>query len=144
MKKIILQFATLFFMAAVLLPAAAMAQKETYDLIKYSPPKGWVKEVKQNVVTYSITNNKNKTWCRLSIFKSTVSKGNIDRDFESEWQDLVVKTYHPSSKLVVVKANPELLAGAPGGATVSFAGLFLVVKGFTKPTDDKTASIFFM
>ena len=25
-----------------------------------------------------------------------MSKGNIDRDFESEWQDLVVKTYHPS------------------------------------------------
>lgn len=81
----------MFFVAIVLIPVAGMAQKETYDLIKYFAPKGWVKEVKQDLISYSITNKKSKTWCQLNILKSTASKGSIDQDFGSKWQDLIVK-----------------------------------------------------
>ena len=80
------------------------AQKETFDIITYSPPAGWKKEVAENIISYTTINNTNKTWCRIGIVKSTVSKGNIEADFESEWKDLVVKNYKPSDvpKLNVV------------------------------------------
>lgn len=68
------------------------AQRETFDLTTYTAPTqnaGWTKEAKDNFVTYTIADNKKKTWCRIAIFKSTTSKGNIERDFESEWQLLV-------------------------------------------------------
>jgi hypothetical protein len=72
------------------------AQKETFDLISYSPPSGWKKDVTENSIIYTSINNINNSWCRIGIVKSTFSKGNIETDFESEWQGLVVKNYKPS------------------------------------------------
>lgn len=79
-----------------MLTYAAFAQKETYDLITYSPPNGWKKEVKENLTSYSIVDKKNNSWCQIGIIKSTISKGSIEQDFESEWQELVVKNYKPT------------------------------------------------
>ena len=72
------------------------AQKETFDIITFSPPAGWKKEVTENTIIYTGINNTNKTWCRIGIVKSTASKGNIEADFESEWQGLVVGNYKPT------------------------------------------------
>jgi hypothetical protein len=87
MKKILSLFIFIFS------TAISFAQKESFDLISYTPPKGWKKEVTENIITYTIVDNKNNSWCRVSIVKSTSSKGNIDADFDSEWQGLVVKSY---------------------------------------------------
>ena len=76
--------------------AISFAQKETFDLITYTPPTGWKKEVTENLVSYTIIDNKKGIWCRVGIIKSTNSKGNIESDFESEWQDLIVKNYSPT------------------------------------------------
>ena len=72
------------------------AQKETFDIIAYSPPAEWKKEVTENIISYTKINNKNKSWCRIGIVKSTISKGNIEADFESEWQDLIIRNYNPT------------------------------------------------
>src|SRR5512141_522479 len=69
------------------------ARKETYDLISYTPLKGWTKEEKQNVIVYTRVDNKNKTWCQIGVYKSTVSKGNIEDDLQSEWNEMAVKQF---------------------------------------------------
>ncbi len=74
------------------------AQKETFDLITYSPPQGWTKNVEETLVSYTITDNKKDSWCRINIIKSTISKGTIQADFESEWQDLIVRNYKPAAE----------------------------------------------
>jgi hypothetical protein len=79
-------------------------QQETFDLITFTPPVGWKKEAKENVISYSKVNNNKKTWCQIGVYKSTVSKGNIQQDFDSEWQELIVKSYKPATK-------PELIPG---------------------------------
>lgn len=74
-------------------------QTETYDLATYVPPGGWIKNTSnKNVVSYAVTNNQKGTYCQIGIYKSTTSKGSLQADFESEWQELVVKTYKPGSK----------------------------------------------
>ncbi len=73
-----------------------MAQKQVFDLVSYTQPSGWIKEVKGNQTSYTKTDKKTSTWCQVFILKSTISKGNIDADFESEWQELVVKNYNPA------------------------------------------------
>lgn len=90
MKKMILF--SIFYLAAAIL----FAQKQTYDLISYTPPAGWKNEVKDNLTSYTITNSKKNSWCQVFIVKSTVSKGSIEADFESEWQELAVKNYNVS------------------------------------------------
>jgi hypothetical protein len=72
------------------------AQKETFDIITYTPPAGWKKEVTENIIKFIITNKMNNTWCQIGIIKSTISKGNIEKDFESEWQELVVNNFKPA------------------------------------------------
>ena len=85
MKKI---FFFIFFFFSI---ANVFAQKETLDLITYTPPKGWKKETKPAVITYSITNITKRIWCQIGIYKSSISKGNIQQDFESEWDVLITK-----------------------------------------------------
>ena len=87
MKKII------SFCFICMFVATSFAQKDSFDLVTYTPPNGWEKEVATNTTSYTITNKQNKSWCRIYIIKSTISKGSIDQDFESEWQELVVKNY---------------------------------------------------
>jgi len=75
---------------------ASFAQKETFDLASYSPPAGWSRGATETITSFTIINKKNNSWCRINIVKSTVSKGNIEQDFESEWQNLIVKNYNPA------------------------------------------------
>jgi len=77
------------------------AQKQTFDLFAYTPLAWWDKEVTENMISYSKINNINKSWCRIGIVKSTISKGDIDADFKSEWQDLIVKNYNPTKATIL-------------------------------------------
>ena len=93
MKKILL------FCFLCVCVETSFAQKETFDLVTYTVPKGWKKEVKADSYTsYSITNKQKKTYCQIFIMLNTESKGGIKEDFESEWQNLIVKQYNVTEK----------------------------------------------
>ena len=77
------------------------AQKEAFDLFAYTPPAGWKKEVTENIISYTHINNETRSWCRIDIVKSTISKGSIEADFKSEWQGLIVKNYNPAEAPVL-------------------------------------------
>ena len=73
----------------------AFAQKETFDLVTYTPPTGWEKAGSETKTSYTIVNKDDNTWCQIHIIKSTNSRGSIEQDFDSEWQELIVKNYKP-------------------------------------------------
>jgi hypothetical protein len=111
MKKISLSFLFVWF------SLVSMAQTETYDLLTYTPPKGWKKETKENLVAYTTINNAKATWCQIVVYKSTTSKGSIEQDFLSEWSELVDKPYHlakPSEVTAVTDADGWKLKGGTG------------------------------
>lgn len=91
MKKIIL--ICLFSISGII----CFAQKQTFDQVNYTPPKGWKKEVKNDLVGYTFINTKDNSWCQMAIYKSTASKGNIELDFNSEWDILIAKPYKTKS-----------------------------------------------
>lgn len=95
MKKIIL---VLTFSAFA---AITFAQKQTFDLATYTPPKGWKKEVVDVAVGYSTINKKDASWCQIAIYKSLPSKGSIELDFDSEWQMLVINRYKAKAPTLV-------------------------------------------
>jgi len=72
----------------------SFAQKQTFDLVTFTPPKGWTKEEKQNVIVYTKVDKKNKIWCQIGVYKSTASKGNIEDDLQSEWNEMAVKQFN--------------------------------------------------
>lgn len=93
------------------------AQKQTYDLVSYIPPTGWKKEVKQNSYTsYTTTNNQTNSYCQIFVMSSTTSKGGIDEDFKSEWQQLIVKSYGVTESPNITEPTTENGWTAKGGA----------------------------
>jgi len=99
-----------------ILAFTTFGQKELYDLVTYAPPpeSGWKKEVKANTYTsYTSTNEQTKSYCQIFIMLSTASKGNIQQDFENEWQNLVAKQYHVTEAPQVTE--PTTVEGLPTG-----------------------------
>lgn len=93
MKNIIL---SLLFVLAILLKGNA--QKQTYDLTSYIPPAGWTKTINDGVISYSISDDKTKSWGVINVIKSNQSKGRIDDDFDSEWSRLVTTPFNITAK----------------------------------------------
>ncbi len=93
------------FLCCIFFLNNAFAQKETFDLYTFTAPQGFTKNVEENFVSYIKTNTKLKSWCRINITKSTISKGSIEADFESEWQELIVKNYRPTGNRQVDKVQ---------------------------------------
>jgi hypothetical protein len=105
----------LFFIYSV---THLVAQKtETFDIATYTVPAGWTQTNNTNsVVGYTITDNQKGTYCQIGVYASTTSKGNLQADFESEWQELIVKIYKPSTK-------PELIPMASENGWDAQAGV---------------------
>ncbi len=82
-----------FVFVLCIITSLSFAQKETFDITTYSSPKGWEKDVKKNAVNYKIIDQQKKTWCQIGIYRSTATKGSVDQDFNSDWQELIVANY---------------------------------------------------
>ena len=93
MKKLL--FSAIFLAYA----GVAIAQTRTFDLITYPPPKGWTEEEKKNVIVYTRTDMKDKSWCQIGVYRSTTSNGSIEADLESEWKELVLKQYSSADSM---------------------------------------------
>ncbi len=91
MQPMISPMKNLLFFLLIGFSMQLFAQKETFDLATFSPPAGWQRETSKDVVSFVKINNTAKTWCRISIFTSVASTGDINQDFNRDWQDLIVK-----------------------------------------------------
>lgn len=81
MKKIILAILTMLTVVCV------FAQKQTFDIITYTPPKGWTEKQDGNYMSYSKIDG--GSWAQMVIYKQTISQGNMQVDFDKEWTDIV-------------------------------------------------------
>jgi hypothetical protein len=98
-------------------------QKVTFDVVTFTAPVGWTEASTKDVVSYVTSDNQKGTYCRLAIYASTNSKGNLKADFDSEWQELVVKPYKPTKHPELVPSKSDDGWEAQGGvAPFDFSG----------------------
>lgn len=90
-------------------------KKETFDLATYTIPAGWQNKSTDYAAGYVMTNSQKGTYLQVGIYKSTASKGNVTADFESEWQDLIVKPYKPTTEPELTPSQSENGWDAQGG-----------------------------
>ena len=122
--------------------SAAMAQKEVFDLVGFVAPQGWNKEVRETLTIFTTIDQQKKTWCQVAIVKSTTSKGSIEQDFVSEWQELVVKNYNPAqaaAESVVVEAEGWKVKSGSAGFSFNHSDAFAILTTFSGY--DRCASI---
>jgi len=103
MKTLTMKFLTVL-VVTLTIQLGYSQQRETYDIVSYSIPKGWKKETTNSGVTFTATNNRTGDWCMITVYKSMNSSGNLATDFDHEWNELVTKPY-PTT----VKPTPDLV-----------------------------------
>jgi putative nucleic acid binding protein len=129
-----------FFVAHIIflcVPATAISQTEKFGIVQYTPPKGWTKTPKDNVVAYSNLNQTTGGFCIITVYGATPGGGQAQNDFTKEWNNLVVKPLQAEAN---PKTETQLADGwtiIAGGAAVEFQGsksvAFLTVfSGFGK------------
>lgn len=61
------------------------AQRQRFDRVSFTPPKGWKKESSNEAVVFSINETKKKSWGVIKLVKSVASSGDVEKDFQSAW-----------------------------------------------------------
>ncbi|MDQ5843748.1 MAG: OB-fold putative lipoprotein [Acidobacteriota bacterium] len=124
---------------------SVVSQTEKLGIVKYTPPKGWDKTVKENIVAFSNLDAATGHFCIITLYGATNSTGNPESDFKREWNNLVIKPFKAEAnpetetevsdgwtaiaggtavELETGKAAAFLTVISGGGKTVSILGLF--------------------
>jgi hypothetical protein len=103
-------------------PQMAYCQSEKLGIVQYTPPKGWTKTAKENVVAFSEVNRATGNFCIITLYGATPGTGNPQSDFKREWNNLVVKTLN-------AEASPKTETEAVDGWTAIAGGTAVEVQG---------------
>ena len=114
------------------------SQTEIFDIVTYTPPKDWKKDEKPGVVNYTHVNTAAGTFCVLTIYASTASMGDAQKDFKKEWNELVVTPYKAGANpQTETQTTADGWKAVTGAAPIKLDGndvyiLLTVLSGFEK------------
>ncbi len=121
---------TFLVLLYLLTTLSSYSQKGTYDMVEYTLPAvgSWTKTEKNSFITFTHINSQNN-WCQIIIYKATASSGNIDADFNAEWNDLTAKDLSITAgpKRSVVKKSGQWNSVVADGKAV-FDGLDMFIR----------------
>lgn len=69
---------------------------QSFDIVSFSLASTWKKEAQQDWLAYRVENPAQKTYARILLYPSLPSSGNLETDFQAEWNDLVLNQYKPT------------------------------------------------
>lgn len=76
------------FLLFVSLAICGCTQKQSFDIVSYTAPKGWQKLEKTETITFS-KEDATKGFCMITIYKSIDASDNAQQNFDLAWQSLV-------------------------------------------------------
>jgi hypothetical protein len=88
-----------------------LCQTEKFDIIEYTPPKGWSKTVKEGAVVYSDINKAANALCVITIYKGATSSNDANTDFTNDWKTFVAKPFR-------AEENPQTNSQTAEGWTI--------------------------
>jgi len=94
--KNLFSFLLLFFSVTI-----SSAQKETFDLTTFSPPKAWKKQPAESAVQFSKEDAAKGTYCMITLFKAVPGTADSKENFDLAWASVV-------KEMVTVTAAPEM------------------------------------
>jgi len=118
-------------------PLSVFSQTEKLGVVQYTPPKGWTKTEKENVVTFSEFDQNSGRFCFITLYGATPSVGTPQKDFTKEWNNLVVKPWNAEANPKTETERVDGWTAIAGGTAIDFQGnkafAFLsVLSGFGK------------
>src|SRR6478609_7627378 len=89
--------AHLFVLLLLLAVSTVAAQTQTFDAVSFTPPSGWAAAQDRDHVTFTFIDSAARTYVMLAVYNSTSGSGDAERDFSSEWNELVGKSFSAGS-----------------------------------------------
>jgi len=126
-------FVTLMF--CLFIPQTVFCQTEKLGIVQYTPPQGWAKTPKENVIGFTEYNQATGKFCIITLYGATPGTGSGQGDFSREWANLVVKNMkaeeNPKPEAQTVDGWTVLAGGSAVESEAGKAVAFLtVVSGF--------------
>lgn len=78
----------------MLYASVAMAQKETFDIISFTSPKGWKKDVKEELVQFVKEDKAKGTYCIIGLYHSVDADADSKTNFDASWKILAKETFN--------------------------------------------------
>lgn len=69
--------------------------QENFDIARFIPPQSWIRETGNGFVSFTVNDRTTSQYARILLYASLPSSGNLDKDFETEWTELVKLNYSP-------------------------------------------------
>ncbi len=113
MKPLKTLFLLHFFL---IISITGFAQKKTYDIVSYSPPKDWTEQQGSGTISYSRIDG--ASWAQIAIYQHRQSVGDIQTDFDKDWNELVAPGRNISG---MEKTKPQT---ADGWTVMSGSGIW--------------------
>jgi hypothetical protein len=105
-----------------LVPQAISGQTEKLGVVNYTPPKGWAKTAKENIVAFSQVDQTTGAFCIITLYGATPGTGSPEGDFKREWDNLMVKTLNAEPNPKTETVTDKGWTATAGGAAVDFQG----------------------
>jgi hypothetical protein len=117
--------------SSILISTISLSQTETFDIITYTPPKDFKKEIKNGVANFINVNMTTGGLCVIAMYASKISTGDAQRDFTNEWNALVATPYkaesNPKTETQTEEGWDIIAAAAPAKVDGVDVYIFLTV-----------------
>lgn len=70
----------------------AVGQKQTFGLIRYTPPAGWAVEKSESIIKYTGSVTGSQDYCHWIIYKNIPASADGKTNFDAAWRELIAKT----------------------------------------------------
>jgi hypothetical protein len=132
-KALVCLFMTLS--VCLLVAGTVFGQTEKLGIVNYTPPPGWAKMPKENVVAFGDFNQTTGRFCIITVYGATPGTGNPGSDFAREWNNLAVKTMKAAANPTTDVQKGDGWTAVSGGSEVESeagkaVGFLTVISGF--------------
>ncbi len=93
------------------------SQKKTFDIVSYNEPARWTPKQGNDYFSYSKIDG--SSWAQIAIYQHRISEGDIQKDFDKDWKELVAATSRDIS--APEKTSPQ---SAEGWTVMSGSGVW--------------------
>ncbi|MFL5738577.1 MAG: hypothetical protein ACJ75B_00060 [Flavisolibacter sp.] len=81
------------FLLVLFITTSVLGQKETFDIARYTAPKNFKKDTKEQAVIYSLIEEKKGSFCVIALYTSSASSGSSEKDFKDKWKEVILSRY---------------------------------------------------
>jgi hypothetical protein len=132
-------------LVSILLLAGApllAAQTQTFDIASFTPPAGWTVAQGDDHIIFTFIDQAAGNYVMLAVYDSTPRSGDGEKDFASEWKNVVVKSFsQTATPRSVSNRTKSGLEFREGSANVSKNGANSYVRLMVFPAEKRMLSV---